>query len=457
MRAREFVAEALKPSQYRDLVKGWDSSRLADAFQQWPGTKNRTATRLYIDLPTTQTVQTDPQVYNKLQQLGYDVVDYTRGLARKKAGNQNPTKIGKILTAAAQAGDDTANTILQKFQNDPKRAGTRAEYQGVVSRHPYDIAGMSTDRGWTSCQDLVGGSRCTYVPQDIRAGTLVAYMITKDDVNINNPVGRILLKPYINDQNQTAYALHNESYGTVTNEFRQAVNRFATWLNNQQGIKGSFYLSRDVYYDGSYLDRRLVTVPPDATESELIDLVSGDSRGMQAILDAGITPSESVQMAAVDYDSDALEALVEAGIEPSEQVQLAAVRSRMSVGAMRILADYLGEQGVQFSPAVQQAAVERNGNSLQYIINLGLLDGDVPSEDIQLAAVTSRPEAIDWLLEAGIEPSEAVQLAAVTQNGNAIKFILNATNLNIKPSAEVRAAALANGWKGRRKFSDRDF
>jgi hypothetical protein len=457
MRAREFVAEALKPSQYRDLVKGWDSSRLADAFQQWPGEKNRTATRLYIDLPATQTVQTDPQVYNKLQQLGYDVVDYTRGLARKKDGNQNPTKIGKILTAAAQAGDDTANAILQKFQNDPKRASTRAEYQGVISRHPYDIAGMSTDRGWTSCQDLVGGSRCQYVPQDIRAGTLVAYMITKDDVNINSPVGRILLKPYINDQNQTAYALHNESYGTVTNEFRQAVNRFATWLNNQQGIKGSFNLSRDVYYDGSYLDRRLVTVPPDSTESELIDLVSSDSRGMQAILAAGITPSEAVQMAAVDYDSDALKELIEAGIEPSEQVQLAAVQGRMSRLAMGVLADYLGEQGLRFSPAVQQAAVERNGNSLQYIINLGLLDGDVPEEKIQLAAVTSRPEAIDWLLEAGIEPSEAVQLAAVTRNGNAIKFILNATNLNIKPSAEVRAAALANGWKGRRKFSDRDF
>jgi hypothetical protein len=457
MRAREFVAEALKPSQYRSMVKGWDSSRLADAFQQWPGEKNRTATRLYIDLPATQTVQTDPQVYNKLQQLGYDVVDYTRGLARKKTGSQNPTKIGKILTAAAQAGDDTANTILQKFQNDPKRASTRAEYQGVVSRHPYDIAGMSTDRGWTSCQDLVSGGQCQYVPQDIRAGTLVAYMITKDDVNINSPVGRILLKPYINDQNQTAYALHNESYGTVTNEFRQAVNRFATWLNNQQGLKGSFNLSRDVYYDGSYLGRRLVTVPPDATESELIDLVSGDSRGMQAILAAGITPSEAVQMAAVDYDSNALKALVDAGIEPSEQVQLAAVQGRMSGGAMRILADYLGEQGGQFSPAVQQAAVERNGNSLQYIINLGLLDGEVPSEDIQLAAVTSRPEAIYWLLEAGIRPSEAVQLAAVTQNGNAIKIILNDTNLNIKPSAEVRAAALANGWKGRRKFSDRDF
>ena len=457
MRATEFVTEALRPSQYRDLVKGWDESRLADAFQQWPGAKNRTATRLYIDLPTSQTVtQADSSVSNKLTQLGYDIVDYRQGLARKKTGNQNPTKIGKILTAAAQQGDTDAGTVLQRFQNDPKRTSTRAEYRGVVSRHPYDIAGMSTDRGWTSCQDLETGGMCSFVPQDIRAGTLVAYMINKDDVNINNPVGRILLKPYINNKNQTAYGLHDESYGGVTAEFRQAINRFATWLNSQQGIKGAFTLHPDVYYGGAHAGRRLMTVSPDATEQELIDLVSQDAQGISAIIDAGITPSEQVLMAAVDYDGEALEYIIEAGIEPSEEVQLAAVSGSMSTQATAILADYLGEEGRDFSPAVKLAAVERNGNNIQYIINLGLLDGEKPSEELQLAAVSSRGSAIAYLLEVGIRPSEAVQLAAVKQDGDAIKFILNDENVKIKPSAAVQAAARKNGWDGTREFRDED-
>jgi hypothetical protein len=321
MRAREFVAEALKPSQYRDLVKGWDSSRLADAFQQWPGEKNRTATRLYFDLPSTQTVAQAPDwVSEKIQQLGYEIVDYTRGLAQKKNANQNPTKIGKILTAAAQQGDSEANDALRLFQNDWQRTSTRAEYRGVISRHPYDVAGMSTDRGWTSCQELVVGSLCRFVPQDVRAGTLVVYMIKKDDVDIKAPVGRTLIKPYINDQNQTAYAPHKESYGSVTDEFLQAVNRFAGWLNRQQGISGAFVLHPDVY-DSDNESPRIVTVSPDATEKEQIDLVRRDGNYIQSILLAGITPSEPVQLAAVKNYGDAIRWLFAAGIAPSQAVR----------------------------------------------------------------------------------------------------------------------------------------
>lgn len=321
MRATEFVTEALRPSQYRDLVKGWDESRLADAFQQWPGAKNRTATRLYFDFPSSQPEAQPPDwVADKIQQLGYDIVNYRQGLARKKTGNQNPTKIGKILSAAAQQGDDEANNALRLFQNDSQRTSTRAEYRGVVSRHPYDVAGMSTDRGWTSCQDLTRGSRCEYVPRDIRAGTLVAYMINKDDDNIEKPVGRILLKPYINKNKETAYAPHKEEYGSVNSEFRQAVYRFATWLNSQQGISGAFTLDPNVY-NSDNARPSMVTVSPNATEQEQIDLVRRNGSNIQSILLAGITPSEQVQLAAVKQDGDAIRWLFGAGIRPSQAVR----------------------------------------------------------------------------------------------------------------------------------------
>lgn len=323
MRANEFVQEALKPSQYRRLIKGWDESRLSDAFQQWPGDKNRRATRLYFDLPASESVTPpNPEVSDKLQQLGYEVVDYTQGLARKKTGNQNPTKIGKILAAASSKGDREAIAVLKQFQNDPKRSATQAEYMGVVSRHPYDVAGMSTDRGWTSCQDLVKGSQCAYVPADIKAGTVVAYMITKADKNIENPVGRILLKPYINKNKETAYAPHKEEFGSVTVGFRQAVYKFAKWLNDQQGISGGFRLHPDVYdSDGGYESPAIMTIPPDATEQQLINLVSRNGNHIQSILLAGITPSEQVQLAAVRQDGGAIRWLFYAGISPSQEVK----------------------------------------------------------------------------------------------------------------------------------------
>lgn len=322
MRATEFVQEALRPSQYRSMVKGWDESRLADAFQQWSGDKNHSATRLYFDLPASQAVTPpNPRVADKLQQLGFEVVDYTRGLARKKAGNQSPTKIGKILNTAAGKGDNEASTILKQFQNDPKRSATRAEYIGVVSRHPYDVAGMSTDRGWTSCQDLTRGSQCEYVPRDIKAGTIVAYMITKDDKNIENPVGRILLKPYINTGKKTAYAPHKEEFGSITAEFRQAVYKFAGWLNQQQGIEGAFKIHPDVYDSEGGWTPPVITVKPDASETEQLDLVRRNGSYIRSILLAGITPSEQVQLAAVKQDGDAIRWLFGAGIRPSQAVR----------------------------------------------------------------------------------------------------------------------------------------
>ena len=442
MRAREFAAEALKPSQYRRLVKGWDSSRLADIFQQWPGEKNRTATRLYIDLPATQTVTPpNPQVSNKLQQLGYEVVDYTRGLARKKDGNQNPTKIGKILSAAVQKGDDEANTALQQFQNDPKRGATRAEYQGVISRHPYDIAGMSTDRGWTSCQDLVGGSRCQYVPRDIKAGTLVAYMIKKDDVDIKAPVGRILLKPYINDKNQTAYAPHTETYGTVTKEFEKAVSQFAVWINKQTGVTGLFKINPKVYFNHGKFDDNdsyINVVAPDASRPELIKILKKNSNHIKHILDAGIRPDEDLQRLAVSNNGDAIKYIVDAGIEPSKAVQLAAVRDLSSI------IEHIVNAGIQPDKEVQIAAVNRNPSNIRYLVKAGIQ----PDEEVQIAAVSGSDNGINirYIIDAGITPSEDVQIAAVRGGllSPAIYFI---TNAGIELSERVQLAAMKeNAW-----------
>jgi hypothetical protein len=438
MRAREFVAEALKPSQYRSMVKGWDSQRLADIFQRWPGTKNRTATRLYIDLPQNQTlIQPDPQVSNKLKQLGYEVVDYTRGLAKKTtAGNQNPTKIGKILAAAVQQGDNTANAILQKFQNDPKRGSTRAEYQGVVSRHPYDVAGMSTDRGWTSCQDLSTGTYCVYVPDDIKAGTLVAYMIRTDDPDIKSPVGRILLKPYINKNKQTAYAPHTETYGTVTKEFEKAVSQFAVWINKQTGVTGLFKINPKVYFDhdGEFDDNDsyINVVDPDASRPELIKILKKNSNHIKHILDAGIRPDEDLQRLAVSNNGYAIKYIVDAGIEPSKAVQLAAVRDLSSI------IEHIVNAGIQPDKEVQMAAVNRNPGNIRYLAKAGIQ----PDEEVQIAAVSGSDNGINirYIIDAGITPSEDVQIAAV--GGLAEEAIYFITNAGIELSEKVQLAAM---------------
>jgi hypothetical protein len=74
------------------------------------------------------------------------------------------------------------------------------------------------------------------------------------------------------------------------------------------------------------------------------------------------------------------------------------------------------------SEAVQLAAVQRDGYSIQWIRN--------PSEAVQLAAVRQDGNAIQCIMD----PSEQVQLAAVRQNHNVIQYIRS-------PSEAVRRAA----------------
>ena len=75
----------------------------------------------------------------------------------------------------------------------------------IISRHPYDIAGMSTGRGWRSCMHLEDGQFNEYVPQTIAAGGLIAYLCNEDDKNIKNPKGRVLIKPFAPNYDEMNY------------------------------------------------------------------------------------------------------------------------------------------------------------------------------------------------------------------------------------------------------------
>lgn len=112
-------------------------------------------------------------------------------------------KIGRIIskdTIPTARGNVSA---LDIFSNDPIRMGKsiRSAISGgdlwlVISNHAYDIAGMSTNRNWTSCMNIFNGINKEYVENDIKYGTLVVYVIDKNDTNINQPYGRVLIKPY---------------------------------------------------------------------------------------------------------------------------------------------------------------------------------------------------------------------------------------------------------------------
>lgn len=105
-------------------------------------------------------------------------------------------------------------TDLSKEYNDylskEKKVENTEDTVIVISRHPYDIGGMSTDKEWDSCMNLVDGSNREYVLNDIENGTIISYLVDKNDPNINKPISRILIKPFVSTTDEKEYILRPE-------------------------------------------------------------------------------------------------------------------------------------------------------------------------------------------------------------------------------------------------------
>lgn len=136
------------------------------------------------------------------------------------------------------------------FMKDNNRTKQSSGYI-VISRHPYDIAGMSTDRHWTSCMEI-GGSNGRYVIYDVAEGSLVAYVVRGNDKNIKNPLARITIKPYISVKNPKDVLLVTEPdmYGTKIQKFKEIVQEYIDKLNNQHdNIAGMYCMPSSLYSD----------------------------------------------------------------------------------------------------------------------------------------------------------------------------------------------------------------
>lgn len=172
-------------------------------------------------------------------------------------------KIGKIIakdTVPTIHGDVNA---LELFSRDPIRVRKNIvsaiksnNLWVVISNHAYDVAGMSANRDWTSCMNIFNGSNRTYVKHDIQYGTLVAYIIDKNDTNIQQPYGRVLIKPYklhtTNDTDHIVYAPEATVYSPYfgLKPIRNWLKEICQEIQEGEGLlKNLLYLYKDTYHD----------------------------------------------------------------------------------------------------------------------------------------------------------------------------------------------------------------
>ena len=248
------LLEALKPSQYRKYVKGWDHTKQAELF----GGKYRIYLPLeeYVDDSDDKQEESSvkSQLHNTLSTHGYELVDYKKGVAKDKYRRE--VSIGKVLNKLQSKNPEIAD-LRKEFEQDPVRFGLKqksTEKLVVISRHPYDIAGQSTDRGWTSCKNLKTGSMKKHVRPETKYD-LIAYLINAADRNIENPLGRLMIHCYQpDDKSQTVFVAEEKIYPKelniklLGNAFKTTINK---WLlaNFKQTNSKTVYQAGDTYLD----------------------------------------------------------------------------------------------------------------------------------------------------------------------------------------------------------------
>lgn len=249
------LLEALLPHQ-RDEVSGWHAPHHSFSDHAFPESIHRA----YIPLEHPQDSVHKTHVEEHLRKHGYEMHDYTQGTAKDKFGRL--VKIGKAL------GKTGGDHLLKDFTEDPSRQQKSAasdSHAVVISRHPHDVAGMTSHgQSWLnqSCMRYGTGSNCHYLPKEVGEGTHVAYLIHKDDKNIENPLARIALKPHHatdlesgdlleGDKKHTILRPETKTYGDAPDAFTYTVNR---WVNKHfPGNPGvhAYKKSDEVYSDGS--------------------------------------------------------------------------------------------------------------------------------------------------------------------------------------------------------------
>jgi len=281
---RNFIKPIRDEGKYKS--EQYTNQILDQVFRKY-GTKK--FHRIYIPAPIKFVGSNSPiflHINDILIPKGFYVVDYINGLASDESKKQH-FKIGKLLNKLISAYDnrnfslgsseeeyedkksekEKLQDLLKSFINDPLREiKTNEKYEIVISRHPYDIIGMSTDRAWTSCMELFSpkiiyfknkhaddvGSQTDYVKSMVKNGTLVAYLITKNDRNINRPLSRVVIKPYVDEKltNNSIYWLTSETIYGIKNEYFQKIVK--DWIDthiNTTAQYGQFEMDKGNYED----------------------------------------------------------------------------------------------------------------------------------------------------------------------------------------------------------------
>lgn len=162
--------------------------------------------RLVLPL-STEEHPTKTAVESHLHQNGFHSTDYRAGLTKDSYGRN--VSIGKALVRT-NADKQLVNDFAKHQQTYADEPDT-SHLQVMISKHPHDIVGMSQGTQWglrpgeehstpdkhvQSCMRFGTFQHERHIPEELKAGTHVAWLTNKGDDEAKEPHARITLRPY---------------------------------------------------------------------------------------------------------------------------------------------------------------------------------------------------------------------------------------------------------------------
>lgn len=240
---------------------------------------NSERTYFSIGASTLSTIQIPQQIQKIIDKEGYYCPDYRKGYVYKKDDKlkNKPVKLIKILNKGEK---DKDKFIQLKKQFDERLFTSRKQNikcEICITHNPYDVAGMSTDRNWTSCMNLDGGAHSQTPLKQVQYGGMCAYLIEKQDRNIEKPIARIAIKRLISDNNSFMFVAEDFIYGD--DGFADELNfmqKVVDILNksNQKTMNDSKVFYRDD--EDSYSDSDIYWIINIDNDKEFLDFIEQD-------------------------------------------------------------------------------------------------------------------------------------------------------------------------------------
>jgi hypothetical protein len=289
-----FINEAISMKMYKENLPKELWYDKSDGYKNWDKLFGEGVNRISIPLKSSRIIlpETTPlmeEINSIFIPLGYKInsfEDYLNNKVYKIGDTKNPMKIGGLLNKVDVG-------LFKKYDVDTERKQWRDMINNsdkplkiIISRHPYDLLGMSSGRDWrlSSCmrlgtkddkvyRDVLGfsnkedyetknvygvyydwveteGGNKDSIVYDIEEGVLVAYVVNVNDNNINKPLSRLLIKPYVNKRkdDDIVWISSDTIYGETVEGFKSSVD---VWLDSWQknNFNGIYCIKRFLYSD----------------------------------------------------------------------------------------------------------------------------------------------------------------------------------------------------------------